>query len=164
MKETSNSASDSPADKGKEKARSGIAHGSSRQYEKSSSSLSEYGIHEDWELRYSTLDGSDISDDVDGEEEEEEEEESEESDDDDYPNHRLVIEELSDAERAWTENMEQLQQLITFLLIPFLGKYLGRKCAYWGWDKFMQWKYPVELQYRPNFSRATGFVKTASPL
>lgn len=40
--------------------------------------------------------------------------------------------EYSDAEAEWRESIEQLELLLTMVLIPFVGKYLGRKCAYWG--------------------------------
>jgi hypothetical protein len=38
----------------------------------------------------------------------------------------------SDAEREWRESLEQLQLMLTMVLVPYLGKYFGRKCAYWG--------------------------------
>jgi hypothetical protein len=41
-------------------------------------------------------------------------------------------EELSDAEREWNESLQQLELLLTMVLVPYLGKYFGRKCAYWG--------------------------------
>lgn len=40
--------------------------------------------------------------------------------------------EYSDAEAEWRESIEQLELLLTMVLVPFVGKYLGRKCAYWG--------------------------------
>lgn len=40
--------------------------------------------------------------------------------------------EYSDAEAEWRESIEQLELLLTMVLVPFAGKYLGRKCAYWG--------------------------------
>ncbi|RMJ22700.1 hypothetical protein PHISP_06423 [Aspergillus sp. HF37] len=52
--------------------------------------------------------------------------------------------EFSDAEAEWRESIEQLELLLTMVLVPFVGKYLGRKCAYWGWNRFMEWKYPFE--------------------
>lgn len=78
--------------------------------------------------------------------------------------------EFSDAEAEWRESIEQLELLLTMVLVPFVGKYLGRKCAYWGmspicpgglspgmtwhrtrtnpftlgWNRFMEWKYPIE--------------------
>lgn len=42
--------------------------------------------------------------------------------------------EYSDAEEEWRESIEQLELLLTMVLVPFVGKYFGRKCAYWGMD------------------------------
>lgn len=39
---------------------------------------------------------------------------------------------LSDAEREWKESLQQLELLLTMVILPYLGKYFGRKCAYWG--------------------------------
>ena len=39
---------------------------------------------------------------------------------------------LSDAEREWRESLQQLELLLTMVMVPYLGKYFGRKCAYWG--------------------------------
>ncbi|KAL3482493.1 hypothetical protein BJX99DRAFT_217188 [Aspergillus californicus] len=50
----------------------------------------------------------------------------------------------SDAEAEWQESIEQLELLLTMVLVPFVGKYLGRRCAYWSWTRFMEWKYPIE--------------------
>ena len=50
------------------------------------------------------------------------------ADDDEY---------LSDAEREWRESLQQMELLLTMVLVPYVGKYFGRKCAYWGafaWD------------------------------
>lgn len=41
-------------------------------------------------------------------------------------------EEESDAEREWRESLQQLELLLSMVLVPYLGKYYGRKCAYWG--------------------------------
>lgn len=38
----------------------------------------------------------------------------------------------SDAEEQWRESLQQLELLLTMVIIPFVGKYIGRKCAYWG--------------------------------
>ncbi|KAE8322256.1 hypothetical protein BDV39DRAFT_209923 [Aspergillus sergii] len=51
----------------------------------------------------------------------------------------------SDAEEEWRESIEQLELLLTMVVVPFVGKYLGRKTAYWSWTRFMEWKYPVEV-------------------
>ncbi|KAI2467542.1 hypothetical protein F4781DRAFT_401872 [Annulohypoxylon bovei var. microspora] len=37
-----------------------------------------------------------------------------------------------DAQREWEQSIEQLQLLLTMILVPFAGKYLGRKFAYWS--------------------------------
>lgn len=41
-------------------------------------------------------------------------------------------ESYSDAEREWRESLQQLELLLTMVLVPYLGKYFGRKCAYWS--------------------------------
>ena len=38
----------------------------------------------------------------------------------------------SDAEREWKESLQQLELLLSMVIIPYLGKYFGRKFAYWG--------------------------------
>ena len=38
----------------------------------------------------------------------------------------------SDAEKEWKESLEQLELLLTMVVVPYVGKYFGRKCAYWG--------------------------------
>lgn len=38
----------------------------------------------------------------------------------------------SDAEREWRESLQQLELLLTMVVVPYVGKYFGRKCAYWG--------------------------------
>lgn len=40
--------------------------------------------------------------------------------------------EESDADREWRESLQQLELLLSMILIPFVGRYFGRKCAYWG--------------------------------
>ncbi|KAL2865817.1 uncharacterized protein BJX67DRAFT_357449 [Aspergillus lucknowensis] len=55
-----------------------------------------------------------------------------------------LSDDYSDAEAEWQESIEQLELLLTMVLVPFIGKYLGRKCAYWSWTRFMEWKYPIE--------------------
>lgn len=71
----------------------------------------------------------------------------------------------SDAEREWKESLQQLELLLTMVLVPYLGKYMGRKCAYWGWAKFMEWKYPVEVVVTNKATfKATGAVEAAASL
>ncbi|KAH7928516.1 hypothetical protein BV22DRAFT_968179, partial [Leucogyrophana mollusca] len=35
------------------------------------------------------------------------------------------------AQKEWNESLEELQQLALVLLMPWAGKYLGRRCSYW---------------------------------
>ncbi|EEH10773.1 predicted protein [Histoplasma capsulatum G186AR] len=73
--------------------------------------------------------------------------------------------EESDAEREWKESIQQLELLLTMVIIPFVGKYLGRKCAYWGWARMMEWKYPVEIVVQNKaVARSAGVTKAAAPL
>lgn len=44
----------------------------------------------------------------------------------------VVDEGYSDADREWRESLQQLELLLTMILIPYIGKYFGRKAAYWG--------------------------------
>lgn len=43
-----------------------------------------------------------------------------------------LSDDYSDAEAEWRESIEQLELLLTMVLVPFIGKYMGRKCAYWS--------------------------------
>jgi hypothetical protein len=38
----------------------------------------------------------------------------------------------SDADREWTESLQQLELLLTMVVVPYIGKYFGRKAAYYG--------------------------------
>lgn len=40
--------------------------------------------------------------------------------------------EESDAEKEWKESLQQLELILTMVLVPYVGKYFGRKCAYWS--------------------------------
>lgn len=39
----------------------------------------------------------------------------------------------SDADRQWKESLEQLELVLSMVLVPYAGKYFGRKFAFWGW-------------------------------
>ena len=39
---------------------------------------------------------------------------------------------VDEAQEEWERSLEQLQMLLTMILIPFAGKYFGRKFAYWS--------------------------------
>ncbi|KAL1305567.1 hypothetical protein AAFC00_007173 [Neodothiora populina] len=71
----------------------------------------------------------------------------------------------SEAEREWKESLQQLELILTMVLMPYLGKYFGRKAAYWGWAKFMEWKYPVSIEITsPGAFKAAGAVEAAASL
>lgn len=38
----------------------------------------------------------------------------------------------SDAQKEWEESLEQMQLLLTMIIVPFAGKFFGRKFAYWS--------------------------------
>ena len=40
--------------------------------------------------------------------------------------------EESDAEKEWKESLQQLELLLTMVVVPYAGRYFGRKFAYWG--------------------------------
>ncbi len=37
-----------------------------------------------------------------------------------------------DAQAEWERSLEQVQMLLTMVLVPWMGKYFGRKFAYWS--------------------------------
>jgi hypothetical protein len=43
-----------------------------------------------------------------------------------------TTEEASDAQREWEASLQQLELLLTMVIVPYAGKYFGRKFAYWG--------------------------------
>ncbi|KAJ4374501.1 hypothetical protein N0V86_007370 [Didymella sp. IMI 355093] len=72
---------------------------------------------------------------------------------------------VSDAEREWRESLQQMELLLTMVMVPYIGKYFGRKFAYYGWAKFMEWKYPVEVVITNKTAfKAAGAVEAAATL
>jgi hypothetical protein len=63
-------------------------------------------------------------------------EESEEDDDDDVDQLSITTwdseEEEKRAQEEWEESMMQFNLAIQVMLLPFVGKWLGRKWSYWG--------------------------------
>jgi hypothetical protein len=45
---------------------------------------------------------------------------------------------LSSVDREWQENIRQLHLLIDVILLPFFGKWLGRKTAAWLYARYTQ--------------------------
>lgn len=38
----------------------------------------------------------------------------------------------SDAQAEWEESLQQIQDVLVLIIVPYLGKYLGRRFAYYG--------------------------------
>ncbi|KAL2175800.1 uncharacterized protein P884DRAFT_301209 [Thermothelomyces heterothallicus CBS 202.75] len=71
----------------------------------------------------------------------------------------------SDAQREWEASLEQLQLLLTMIILPFAGKFLGRKFAYWSWARYMEWMHNVEIRWTSKSAfNAAGAAEAASPL
>jgi hypothetical protein len=41
-------------------------------------------------------------------------------------------EEDSDAQREWEASLQQLELILTMMIVPYAGKYFGRRFAYWS--------------------------------
>ena len=62
--------------------------------------------------------------------------------------------EESDADREWRESLQQLELLLSMVIVPFLGRYFGRKCAYWGEERFKTFaRLAVDTLYTDAFAR-----------
>lgn len=61
----------------------------------------------------------------------------------------------SDAQKEWEESLEQIQLLLTMVVVPFAGKYLGRKFAYWS-------TFPPAFHQNPPGSRGWEETKPCS--
>lgn len=100
----------------------------------------------------------------------------------------------SDAQKEWEESLEQIQLLLTMIVVPFAGKFLGRKFAYWstlplvqargrdgsrgeyrplltymtaclGWARYMEWMHNVEIRWTSKKTfNATGAAEAAATL
>ncbi|KUI72599.1 Uncharacterized protein tam7 [Cytospora mali] len=71
----------------------------------------------------------------------------------------------SDAQKEWEESLEQIQLLLTMIVVPFAGKFLGRKFAYWSWARYMEWAHNVEIRWTNKKSFAVaGAAEAAATL
>ncbi|KAK3816387.1 MAG: hypothetical protein J3Q66DRAFT_197323 [Benniella sp.] len=48
---------------------------------------------------------------------------------------------IRDIQREWDENMEQARQLFAIVIVPFAGRWLGKKFSHWLWGRFLQHHY-----------------------
>jgi len=71
----------------------------------------------------------------------------------------------SEAQEEWERSLEQLQLLLTMMVIPFVGKYFGRKFAYWSWGRYMEWMHGVEIRWTNKKAfKAVGAAEAATSL
>jgi len=42
------------------------------------------------------------------------------------------------AQMEWVESIEQLQQLVSVVLLPFFGKWLGRRWSQWAFARYLR--------------------------
>ncbi|KAL1951538.1 hypothetical protein VTO73DRAFT_687 [Trametes versicolor] len=42
------------------------------------------------------------------------------------------------AEQEWQESIQQLQQLFAIVLLPYLGKFLGRRWSHWAYARYVR--------------------------
>ncbi|KAH8811871.1 hypothetical protein F5884DRAFT_783673 [Xylogone sp. PMI_703] len=77
----------------------------------------------------------------------------------------LGSEDDSDAQREWEASLQQLELILTMVVVPYAGKYFGRRFAYWSWAKYMEWLYDVDVKItnKAAFNTA-GLVGAAQPL
>ncbi|PHH77514.1 hypothetical protein CDD83_4115 [Cordyceps sp. RAO-2017] len=71
----------------------------------------------------------------------------------------------SEAQAEWERSLEQLQLVLTMMVIPWVGKYFGRKFAFWGWARYMEWMHNVEVRWTNKAAfKAAGAIEAAATL
>ncbi|KLO86282.1 uncharacterized protein Y057_101 [Fusarium fujikuroi] len=71
----------------------------------------------------------------------------------------------TDAQAEWERSLEQLQLILTMMIVPWMGKYFGRKFAYWSWSRYMEWAHNVDIRLTNKATfKAAGVVETAATL
>jgi len=74
----------------------------------------------------------------------------------------LDSEDELDAQREWEASLQQLELILTMVVVPYAGKYFGRKFAYWSWAKYMEWLYNVDVRVTSKAAfRTAGLVGAA---
>ncbi|GME69561.1 unnamed protein product [[Candida] boidinii] len=66
------------------------------------------------------------------------EEDEEDENDDDNSDYTFKTDLLRDPQKEWEENLAQLNTLLNFVLIPIVGKVLGRRFANIVWRKIAE--------------------------
>ncbi|KAI0320367.1 hypothetical protein OF83DRAFT_603494 [Amylostereum chailletii] len=44
-----------------------------------------------------------------------------------------------DLQQEWEESIAQLNQIFSVVLLPFFGKWLGRRWSYWAYSRYIQY-------------------------
>ncbi|KAF7550875.1 hypothetical protein G7046_g7876 [Stylonectria norvegica] len=83
----------------------------------------------------------------------------------------------SDAQAEWERSLEQLQLILTMMIVPWMGKYFGRKFAYWSentpiplavrhsWSRYMEWAHNVDIRWTNKKAfKVAGAVEAAATL
>ncbi|KAF5385456.1 hypothetical protein D9757_005377 [Collybiopsis confluens] len=53
--------------------------------------------------------------------------------DDDDDEHEYYL-----AQKEWEESLHQLHQIFSIVLLPYLGKWLGRRWSYWVYTRYLR--------------------------
>ncbi|EEY14213.1 hypothetical protein D7B24_007532 [Verticillium nonalfalfae] len=71
----------------------------------------------------------------------------------------------SEAQAEWERSLEQMQLMLTMIIVPFVGKYFGRKFAFWSWGRYMEWMHNVEIRWTNKAKfKAVGVAEAAATL
>ncbi|ODA80308.1 hypothetical protein RJ55_03266 [Drechmeria coniospora] len=71
----------------------------------------------------------------------------------------------SEAQEEWERSLEQLQLMLTMMIVPWVGKYVGRKFAFWSWARYMEWMHNVEVRWTNKTAfKVAGAVEAAATL
>lgn len=89
----------------------------------------------------------------------------------------------SEAQAEWDRSLKQLQLVLTMMIVPWVGKYFGRRFAFWsrvpprpcfdgglmtasaGWARYLEWVHKVEVRWTSKKTfRAAGVIETAATL
>ncbi|KAL3960841.1 hypothetical protein ACCO45_005958 [Purpureocillium lilacinum] len=71
----------------------------------------------------------------------------------------------SEAQAEWDRSLEQLQLILTMMIVPWMGKYFGRKFAFWSWARYMEWMHNVEIRWTNKKAfKVVGAVEAAATL
>ncbi|KAH6916836.1 hypothetical protein BKA70DRAFT_1417621 [Coprinopsis sp. MPI-PUGE-AT-0042] len=62
-------------------------------------------------------------------------------------------EEWLQAQREWEESIEQLQQLVGVVLLPFFGKWLGRKWSHILYGRYLEVGFGTQFFFGQLFSK-----------